>query len=135
MNSVRGRILILFLLTALLSSDLSPQTNANHRVEIYNLRYHTHPSFTRIVVDIGKLREYNFNRLLTPDRIYVDIYQAKLNPILHGKAYPIQNSYISQIRIAQKTQSTVRVVVDLDFQKIKRFPREPKLPINFFIEF
>jgi N-acetylmuramoyl-L-alanine amidase len=121
MSSVRHCMLFLLLVLIFLSLSLSPQTNADPRVEIYNLRYHTHPSFTRIVVDIGKLREYNFNRLLMPDRIYVDIYQAKLNPILHGKIYAIQNRYISQIRIAQKTHSTVRVVVDLDFQKIKRF--------------
>ena len=94
---------------------------SDSRIEIYNLRYHTHPSFTRIVVDIGKLREYNSSKLPSPDRVYVDIYQAKLNPILHGKTFLINNNYISQIRIAQKSFSTVRVVADLDFKKIKRY--------------
>jgi len=87
------------------------------RVEIHTLRYHTHPSYTRVVVEIGKLREYIFNELKSPDRIYVDIYQAKLNPILHGKTYIINNDYLSKIRIAQKALSTVRVVVDLDLNK------------------
>jgi len=87
------------------------------RMEIHNLRYHTHPSYTRIVVDIGKLREYVFSELLSPDRVYVDIYQAKLNPILHGKTFLVENDYLSQIRVAQKTSSTVRVVADLDFKK------------------
>lgn len=87
------------------------------RVEIHNLRYHTHPSYTRVVVDIGKLREYVFSELLSPDRIYVDIYQAKLNPILHGKTFLVENDYLRQIRVAQKTSSTVRVVADLDFKK------------------
>lgn len=91
------------------------------RIEIYNLRSYTHPSYTRIVVDIGTLREYSFNELQKPDRIYVDIYQAKLNPILHGKTYLVKNDYLSQIRIAQKTPSTVRVVVDLDFERVKRY--------------
>jgi len=86
-------------------------------VEIHTLRYHTHPSFTRVVVEIGKLREYIFNELKSPDRIYVDIYQAKLNPILHGKTHIINNDYLSKIRIAQKASSTVRVVVDLDLNK------------------
>jgi len=87
------------------------------RMEIHNLRYHTHPSYTRVVVDIGKLREYVFSELLSPDRVYVDIYQAKLNPILHGKTYLVENDYLKQIRVAQKTSSTVRVVADLDFKK------------------
>ena len=87
------------------------------RMEIHNLRYHTHPSYTRVVVDIGKLREYVFSELLSPDRVYVDIYQAKLNPILHGKTFLVENDYLRQIRVAQKTSSTVRVVADLDFKK------------------
>ena len=32
----------------------------DQRAEIRNLRYYTHPAFTRIVLDIGKLREYTF---------------------------------------------------------------------------
>ena len=87
------------------------------RVEIHTLRYHTHPSFTRVVIEIGKLREYIYNELKSPDRVYVDIYQAKLNPILHGKIYLVENDYLSQIRIAQKAHSTVRLVVDLDLNK------------------
>ncbi|NIM58513.1 MAG: AMIN domain-containing protein [Candidatus Aminicenantes bacterium] len=87
------------------------------RIEIHNLRYHTHPSYTRFVIDIGKLREYVFSELPSPDRVYVDIYQAKLNPILHGKTFLVDNDYLKQIRVAQKTSSTVRVVADLDFQK------------------
>jgi len=96
-------------------------SNPDSRLEIYNLRYHTHPFFTRIVIDIGKLREYTYSRLTHPDRIYVDIYQAKLNPILHGKTIPVKNDYLTQIRIAQKTASTVRAVVDLDFNKVEYY--------------
>jgi N-acetylmuramoyl-L-alanine amidase len=92
-------------------------SHPDSRMEIHKLRYHTHPSYTRVVVDIGKLREYVFSELLSPDRVYIDIYQAKLNPILHGKTYLVENDYLQQIRIAQKTSSTVRVVADLDFKK------------------
>jgi N-acetylmuramoyl-L-alanine amidase len=96
-------------------------SNPDSRVEIYDLRSHTHPSFTRIVVDIGKLREYYFSELSSPDRIYVDIYQAKLNPILHSKSTSVKNGYVNKIRIAQKNPTTVRVVLDLDKEKIKRY--------------
>ncbi len=115
------RLLLLLELSVLLFFSFSFSSQEDARVEIYDLRHFTHPTFTRIVVDIGKLREYNFNNLTSPDRIYVDIYQTKLNPILHNKTLLVRNDYISQIRIAQKTPSTVRVVVDLDFKKVKRF--------------
>jgi N-acetylmuramoyl-L-alanine amidase len=91
------------------------------RAEIYNLRYHTHPNFTRIVLDIGKLREYSFGDLSDPGRIYVDVLQAKLNPILEGQGYPIKTDYLSLIRIAQKVPSTVRVTADIDFTKVESY--------------
>ena len=105
----------------LLVAAVSFALQKDERVEIYDLRYFTHPTFTRIVVDIGTLREYSPHELPSPDRVFVDIYQAKLNPILHNKTYLVNNDYINQIRIAQRSPNTVRVVVDLDFAKIKRF--------------
>ncbi|UCC39419.1 MAG: AMIN domain-containing protein [Candidatus Aminicenantes bacterium] len=107
-------------LTLSLFSFLSP-ANQDPRVEVYNLRPWTHPTYTRIAVDIGKLREYTPGEVKAPDRIFVDVYQAKLNPILHNKTFLVKNDYISQIRIAQKTASTVRVVIDLDFKKISHY--------------
>lgn len=87
------------------------------RIEIHEVRYHIHPSFTRVVIEIGKVRDYNFNQLHSPDRVYVDIYQVKLNPSLHGQSYLVQCDYLDQVRIAQKNPSTVRAVIDLDFSK------------------
>jgi len=131
--------LILFLLPI-----LSFPGQSDSQVEVYNLRYHTHPSFTRIVLDIGKLREYYSSQLSAPDRIYVDIYQAKLNPLLQGEEIVLEADYVDRIRIAQKNHSTVRVAIDLDFTKIKRhhvwylldpfriivdiYPQDPTLP-------
>ena len=113
---------LLALVTALISVfSMSFSFQKDARVEIYDLRHFTHPTFTRIVVDIGSLREYSPHELPSPDRIFVDIYQAKLNPILHNKTYLVNNDYINQIRIAQRSPNTVRVVADLDFAKIKRF--------------
>jgi len=100
-----------------LSAAAPPQDDP--RAEIVKLRHYTHPAFTRIVLDIGRLREYTGGELKDPDRIYVDVLQAKLNPILHGQSTEIKTDYISQIRISQKTSSTVRVVADVDFSRIQ----------------
>jgi N-acetylmuramoyl-L-alanine amidase len=90
----------------------------DQRAEIVKLRHFTHPAFTRIVLDIGTLREYTPGELKDPGRIYVDIFQAKLNPILQSQSAPVKADYISQVRISQKTYSTVRVVADVDFSRI-----------------
>lgn len=117
---MKGRAPLLTTVSLVLLLGLSLFGQPDSRIEVYNLRYHTHPSFTRIVVDIGKLREYYFSQLASPDRIYVDIYQAKLNPILQGKSIILDAGYMDRIRIAQKNYSTVRLAIDLDFKKIKR---------------
>jgi len=89
--------------------------------EIYDLRFFTHPNFTRIVVDIGTLREYAPLEGRNPDRITVDIFQVRLNPIVREEAAPSRSDYISQIRISQKTETTVRVAVDVDFARVRRY--------------
>ena len=105
----------MFLLFSLLffPFTISPDS----RIEIHDIRYHIHPSFTRVVIEIGKVRDYSFNQLRSPDRVYVDIYQVKLNPSLHGQSYLVQCDYLDQVRIAQKNPTTVRAVIDLDFSK------------------
>ncbi len=90
-------------------------------VEVYNLRSYTHSTHTRVVVDIGKLREYFSAELKDPDRIYIDVYQARLNPILHDKSFAAQCDYIKEVRIAQKNATTVRMVVELDMTKVERY--------------
>jgi N-acetylmuramoyl-L-alanine amidase len=119
LKSAAARTVVL-LLAVLLSTAAAPR-QIDPRVEIVNLRRFTHPNFTRIVLDIGKLREYTFGELRDPGRIYVDVLQAKLNPILQGQSYLVKADYISQIRIAQKTASTVRLVVDVDFARIQSY--------------
>lgn len=109
------------LLAALVLSLAAAKPQADPRIEIVNLRRFTHPNFTRVVIDVGKLREYNFGELRDPGRIYVDVFQAKLNPILQGQSYPVKADYVSQIRISQKTDSTVRLVVDVDFGRIESY--------------
>ncbi|HEX9902639.1 MAG TPA: N-acetylmuramoyl-L-alanine amidase [Acidobacteriota bacterium] len=110
--------LLAFLLTA---APPSLPAAASPLVEVYNLRYYTHPNFTRIVLDLGELREYTYGELHAPDRLFVDIFAAKLNPILHGQSYSTGTDYLSHIRIAQRDRGIVRLAVDLDFSKIKSY--------------
>lgn len=120
MNCAINRPLVAIFIAACVFS-LGAQPPQDNRAEIANLRYYTHPNFTRIVLDIGKLREYTSGELQQPGRIYLDVLQAKLNPILEGQSYPVKTDYLSQILVFQKTPSTARVVVDVDFLKVKAY--------------
>ncbi|MGB8958083.1 MAG: N-acetylmuramoyl-L-alanine amidase [Candidatus Aminicenantales bacterium] len=108
-------------LLAALALSLAAAPQDDPRVEIVNLRRYAHPNFTRVVLDIGKLREYTPGEIRDPGRIWVDVLQAKLNPILQGQSYPVKADYVSQIRIFQKTASTVRLAVDVDFSRIQSY--------------
>ena len=91
------------------------------RAEIVSLRYHTHANFTRIVLDIGRLREYVPGEARSPGRIYVDILQARLNPILQDASFPIKSAYLSQILAFQKSASTVRISAEVDFTRVDSY--------------
>ncbi len=97
------------------------QAGQEATVEVYDLRSYTHPTHTRIVIDIGKLREFTSAELKAPDRIFVDVYQAQLNPILHGKTIVTNCDYLREIRIAQKNETTVRVVVEINPAAVERY--------------
>ena len=123
MKSAAART-VLPLLAVVLSIAAAPR-QADPRIEIVNLRRFAHANFTRIVLDIGKVREYTHGTLSDPGRIYIDVLQAKLNPILQGQSYPVKADYISQVRIAQKTASTVRLVVDIYPRGAADAPAQP----------
>jgi N-acetylmuramoyl-L-alanine amidase len=117
-------IRIVRILTAL--SFLSPLSLPSLKaqaptIEVYDLRFYSHPTHTRIVVDVGGQRNFTSAELKTPDRLYIDIDMARLNPILHAKSFSAKCDYLKEIRIAQRTPTTVRVVAELDFAKIERY--------------
>ncbi|MDD8026027.1 MAG: N-acetylmuramoyl-L-alanine amidase [Acidobacteriota bacterium] len=93
---------------------------ADAPAEVYNLRSYTHPNFTRLVVDIGVLREYVAKESRESGLITLDILQARLNPIVPTALVPAGGDYIGAVRIAQKTPSTVRLSVAVNFARIKR---------------
>jgi N-acetylmuramoyl-L-alanine amidase len=112
---------VLFAALAFRLAGVSLAQTPDPRVEINNLRYHTHSNFTRLVLDIGKLREYTSGEQKNPGQIFADVLQASLNPILQGQSFPVKSEYLSLIHIAQKTPSTVRVTADVDFSKIESY--------------
>ncbi len=119
MFRTKNRIQLSILILSVILFPFSLKSDTE--VEIYSLRHWTHPTHTRIVLDVGEVREYNSHELKSPDRIYIDVFQTKLNPILHGKEYLVHNDYLDKIRIAQRTHSIVRAVMDVNLDFIKDY--------------
>jgi N-acetylmuramoyl-L-alanine amidase/type II secretory pathway predicted ATPase ExeA len=67
---------------------------------------------THIVVALDDAVEFRFGRIPAPDRIYFDLYNAKLSPLLARKTIRFDDWPVKAVRAAQNTDGVVRVVLD-----------------------
>lgn len=75
------------------------------------------PDHTRIVVTLDDAVNFEAARLHTPDRIYFDLYKARLAPALMDKTITLDNGLLKSVRVAQNKEGTVRLVLDVNGAK------------------
>jgi len=85
--------------------------------QVFNLRFWSGASSTRVVLDVEKAVHYKYDRISNPDRLWVDLEGTRLHPNLMGKMFPVGDGLLEKIRIGQNKDTTVRVV--LDFKDVK----------------
>jgi len=78
-----------------------------------NIRYWEAPNSVRVVVDVGGDIAFHQGEAKDPDRVFIDIVNARLNSMLIGKQWPVKSGLLEQIRVGQYDASTVRVVLDV----------------------
>ncbi|HEX4001853.1 MAG TPA: N-acetylmuramoyl-L-alanine amidase [Candidatus Acidoferrales bacterium] len=71
----------------------------------------------RIVVQLDSAVQYNSARISAPERIYFDLYKARLSPSVAQKTVPVQDGLLKWVRAAQNTDDVVRLVLDADKAK------------------
>jgi len=71
----------------------------------------------RVVVMLDNAVQYNSARISSPDRIYFDLYKARLSPSVGQKTVPIEVGLLKWVRAAQNTEEVVRLVLDADGAK------------------
>ncbi|GAW65940.1 n-acetylmuramoyl-L-alanine amidase [Geoanaerobacter pelophilus] len=96
----------------LLTPFLSAQSHAASQalVPVTELKHWSTPDYTRIAITARSELPYEHHKL--PNRLYLDLQGAKLNPGV--KDLSIGDGLLKSVRIAQFQASTVRVVLDLD---------------------
>ncbi len=108
-----------FLSLILISSNLS---FAKEMCRVINIRPWTNPKYTRIVIDIDGKARFREHRLINPDRFYIDILNARIDPKLKEHHIPINDGLLKRVRAGQNKKNVVRVVLDIDnFNKFKVF--------------
>ncbi|MFC1716067.1 N-acetylmuramoyl-L-alanine amidase [Candidatus Poribacteria bacterium] len=79
---------------------------------VMDIRSHSAPEFTRVVVDLSGQVEYEAGKLEAPDRIYLDLQMATITPA--KRTIEVNDKPIKNIRAAQFDETTVRIVLDLE---------------------
>jgi N-acetylmuramoyl-L-alanine amidase len=84
--------------------------------QVFDLRFWSGDGSTRVVIDLAKKVEFQFDRLSNPDRLFVDLKGTRLHPNLTSRMFPVGDGLLAQVRLAQNTNDVVRVV--LDFKEV-----------------
>lgn len=87
--------------------------------QVTSLRHWNGENYTRIVIDVEGEVKWESARISNPDRIYFDLYRAKLGSTLAGKTFEVQGGFLKSIRVGQNQLGVVRMV--LDVEKVKDF--------------
>jgi N-acetylmuramoyl-L-alanine amidase len=64
------------------------------------------------IVSDGEVH-YSKSYLANPDRVYIDLTDAKLDPNLLNKVFTVEDRFLKQVRVGQNRADLVRVVFDL----------------------
>ncbi len=91
----------------------------NKLPRLTSIRHWNAENYTRVVIDVEDAVKFRADRIANPDRIYFDVYRARLSPALSGKTLDVQNGFLKTIRVAQNQEGIVRVV--LEVEKVKNY--------------
>jgi N-acetylmuramoyl-L-alanine amidase len=81
---------------------------------VSGIRHWSTPVYTRIAIDLEDQVSYQAARVPGPDRIYFDLYGARLGPGLNGKSVEvIDDGFLRRIRAAQFSDNVTRIVLDV----------------------
>ena len=90
---------------------MAPSTAALWTVR--DIRHWSNPTYTRVVIDVDGEVQYRFGRLSNPERLYVDLLGAQMDPQLQGRSLDVSDRYLKGVRGAQNQAGVVRVVLDV----------------------
>jgi N-acetylmuramoyl-L-alanine amidase len=82
--------------------------------QVTDIRDWVGPNYTRVVIAVQGQVKFDTLRLSNPDRIVLDLQDARLSPGLVGKAFPVESGFLRQIRVGQFKPDVARVVLDVE---------------------
>lgn len=83
------------------------------RPYLLKVRSYSYPDKTRVVVDLSEKTEFRADKLINPDRIFIDIMGSVAKLEDTSKQIKIEDGVIKTVRTAQFNEEIIRVVFDL----------------------
>ena len=92
----------------------APDESAQKKPAVINdISYHAREDSVRVVIVLDRRAVYMYDRIINPDRIYLDIENAVLAEKYRNKTIPFNDRNLRRIRTAQRDGNTVRIVLDI----------------------
>ena len=88
------------------------------RPYLLDIRSYSYPDKTRVVMDLSEKTEFRADKLINPDRIFIDIMSSVAKLENTSKQIKIDDGVIKTVRTAQFNEEIIRVVLDL-YQQTK----------------
>jgi len=83
------------------------------RPYLLEVRSYSHPNKTRVVIDLSEKTEFRADKLINPDRIFIDIMGSIVKLEDTSKQIKIDDGVVKTVRTAQFNKEITRVVFDL----------------------
>ncbi|GAG56543.1 unnamed protein product, partial [marine sediment metagenome] len=83
------------------------------RPYLLKVRSYSHPDKTRVVIDLSEKTEFRADKLINPDRIFIDIMGSIAKLENASRQIKIDDGVIKTVRTAQFNEEITRVVFDL----------------------
>ena len=87
---------------------------AANKPAVRRVEYESVNGKPQVTIVLDQMVAYDAHRLDHPDRVYIDLHDARLAPEIAGKTIFANKGDLSTIRLAQSQPDTVRIVLDLD---------------------
>ena len=81
---------------------------------VTEIRHWSSPDYTRVIVLLQQGVAFEAQQIENPERIFFDLYDAKLPESLTGKTLDVEDGFLKKIRAAQFSRDRTRVVLELD---------------------
>lgn len=92
-------------------SEGSVVRKADHTGVVSDVRYTSDASSAVVFVNVDQDTPFEVHRLSSPDRIYLDLQNTKLAPILVGKEIQTEDRLLRALRVGEHERRTTRITL------------------------